>query len=392
MGSERLTRLMVPSLTLAVFATQPCETILSLLLIDIAETFKAEIGVMGQIRTTSGLLTLVTALIIGVLSMRINHKTLLVTGLGFFVASGIGCSLAQDYTTMLAAYSLSGIGLAMVGPMSLALVGEHVPLDRRAHAVGYITAGGASSFLVGGPIMNYVTRFGGWRSAFLLYMLPVAVIGLALTWLAIPSKISTSEETDTGSYLDGIRQVVTNRSALACLLGALLSKATWQGVISYGISYYREWYQIPKGWASLILSGLALGFIVSALLGGRLVNRFGRKPITVFSFLMVGVLSILYMNAPFYWLSMAIFLTMGVMSGVRRNASQSLALEQVPAYRGSMMALSTASNNLGSILGAGIGGAVLLTSDYPIIGVVLGILGVLSALVIKLFASDPTEE
>jgi len=392
MGSERLTRLMVPSLTLAVFATQPCETILSLLLIDIAETFKAEIGVMGQIRTTSGLLTLVTALIIGVLSMRINHKTLLVTGLGFFVASGIGCSLAQDYTTMLAAYSLSGIGLAMVGPMSLALVGEHVPLDRRANAVGYITAGGASSFLVGGPIMNYVTRFGGWRSAFLLYMLPVAVIGLALTWLAIPSKISTSEETDTGSYLDGIRQVVTNRSALACLLGALLSKATWQGVISYGISYYREWYQIPKGWASLILSGLALGFIVSALLGGRLVNRFGRKPITVFSFLMVGVLSILYMNAPFYWLSMAIFLTMGVMSGVRRNASQSLALEQVPAYRGSMMALSTASNNLGSILGAGIGGAVLLTSDYPIIGVVLGILGVLSALVIKLFASDPTEE
>ncbi len=392
MGSERLTRLMVPSLTLAVFATQPCETILSLLLIDIAETFKAEIGVMGQIRTTSGLLTLVTALIIGVLSMRINHKTLLVTGLGFFVASGIGCSLAQDYTTMLAAYSLSGIGLAMVGPMSLALVGEHVPLDRRAHAVGYITAGGASSFLVGGPIMNYVTRFGGWRSAFLLYMLPVAVIGLALTWLAIPSKISTSEETDTGSYLDGIRQVVTNRSALACLLGALLSKATWQGVISYGISYYREWYQIPKGWASLILSGLALGFIVSALLGGRLVNRFGRKPITFFSFLMVGVLSILYMNAPFYWLSMASFLTMGVMSGVRRNASQSLALEQVPAYRGSMMALSTASNNLGSILGAGIGGAVLLTSDYPIIGVVLGILGVLSALVIKLFASDPTEE
>ena len=392
MGSERLTRLMVPSLTLAVFATQPCETILSLLLIDIAETFKAEIGVMGQIRTTSGLLTLVTALIIGVLSMRINHKTLLVTGLGFFVASGIGCSLAQDYTTMLAAYSLSGIGLAMVGPMSLALVGEHVPLDRRANAVGYITAGGASSFLVGGPIMNYVTRFGGWRSAFLLYMLPVAVIGLALTWLAIPSKISTSEETDTGSYLDGIRQVVTNRSALACLLGALLSKATWQGVISYGISYYREWYQIPKGWASLILSGLALGFIVSALLGGRLVNRFGRKPITFFSFLMVGVLSILYMNAPFYWLSMAIFLTMGVMSGVRRNASQSLALEQVPAYRGSMMALSTASNNLGSILGAGIGGAVLLTSDYPIIGVVLGILGVLSALVIKLFASDPTEE
>ena len=52
----------------------------------------------------------------------------------------------------------------------------------------------------------------------------------------------------------------------------------------------------------------------------------------------------------------------------------------------------TASNNLGSILGAGISGAVLLRSDYPLIGVVLGLIGVMSALVIRLFASDPTEE
>jgi DHA1 family inner membrane transport protein len=275
--------------------------------------------------------------------------------------------------------------------MSLALVGEHVPLDRRAGAVGVITAGGASAFLVGGPVINYVTRFGGWRSAFLLYMLPVALVGLALIWLAIPSNTSTSEGRDTGSYLDGIRQVVTNRSALACLLAILLSKATWQGVLSYGISFYREWFQIPKGWASLILSGLALSFIFTALLAGRLVNRFGRKRTTYISFLGVGLLSILYMNAPAYWLSLAIFMAMGVISGARRSASISLALEQVPEYRGSMMALNTASNNLGSILGAGIGGAVLLRSDYPLIGVVLGILGVLSALVIRLFASDPTE-
>jgi len=392
MGSERLRRFMVPSLALAVFATGPCESILSLLLIDIAETFKAEIGVMAQIRTTAGLLSLVAALILGVLSMRINHRTLLLTGLGFFVASGIGCSLAQNYTTILATYSLSGIGLAMVGPMALALVGEHVPLDRRADAVGVITAGGASAFLVGGPVINYVTRFGGWRSAFLLYMLPVALIGLALTWLVIPSNPSTSKEGDTGSYLDGIRQVVTNRSALACLLAILLSKATWQGVLSYGISFYREWFKVPKGWASLILSGLALGFIFSALLAWRLVKRFGRKRTTYLSFLGVGLLSIVYMNAPAYWLSLAIFMVMGVISGARRSASISLALEQVPEYRGSMMALNTASNNLGSILGAGIGGAVLLRSGYPLIGVVLGILGVLAALVIRLFASDPTKE
>ena len=83
---------------------------------------------------------------------------------------------------------------------------------------------------------------------------------------------------------------------------------------------------------------------------------------------------------------------MGVISGARRSASVSLALEQVPEYRGSMMALNTAANNLGSILGAGIGGAVLLAYDYPLIGIVLGILSVLAALVIRLYAVDPTEK
>ena len=392
MGSERLSRLTVPSFALAVFATGPCESILSLLLIDIAEAFNAEIGVMAQIRTTAGMLSLVAALVLGVLSMRVNHRTLLLTGLGFFVASGAGCYLAQDYTTMLAAYSLSGIGLAMAAPMALALVGEHVPLDRRAGAVGFITAGGASAFLVGGPVINFVTRFGGWRSAFLLYMIPVALIGIALILLVIPSSPGASEGAETGSYLDGVRQVVTNRSAMACLLGILLSKATWQGVLSYGISFYRERFQVPKGGASLILSGLALAFIFSALLAGRLVDRFGRRRTTYLSFLGVGVTSILYMNAPAYGLSLAVFMAMGVISGARRSVSTGLALEQIPEYRGSMMALNTAANNLGSILGAGIGGAVLLAYDYPLIGVVLGLLSVVAALVIRLYARDPTEE
>jgi hypothetical protein len=59
---------------------------------------------------------------------------------------------------------------------------------------------------------------------------------------------------------------------------------------------------------------------------------------------------------------------------------------------GYMMALNTASDNLDSILGAGIGGAVLLAYDYPLIGIVLGLLSVLAAMAIRLYAIDPTEE
>lgn len=51
-------KLFLPSL--AGFATQPPETILSLLLIDIADSFKTTIGTMGQIRTATAITALIS--------------------------------------------------------------------------------------------------------------------------------------------------------------------------------------------------------------------------------------------------------------------------------------------------------------------------------------------
>lgn len=391
-GDGSVSKLFLPSLVLAGFATQPAETILSLLLIDIAESFDTTAGSMGQIRTTAAILTLISAISMGVFSIKIRHKTLLLVGLGCFIASGIGCSLARDYSTMLATYSLSGVGLAMVSPMAFALIGRHVPLEKRANATGFFIAGNASSFMVGGPVLGYLTRIGGWRYGFLFYMLPIALVGAVLIWLGVPSEDSPSSSSDAGSYMDGLKTLLSNRSVLACLLGGLLAKATWQGVISYGVSFYRDRFQLSRGWASLVLSGIALAFIVGVLGSGRLINRFGRKTVTFYSFLLTGVFSVFYMNLSLFMVSIVVLLIMGLMSGFRRNAGQSLSLEQVPRYRGSMMSLSTAGDSLGSALGAGLGGLVLLMGDYWLIGLVLGLLGVFSSFIIRFYAMDPTEK
>jgi predicted MFS family arabinose efflux permease len=389
-GDGSVSKLFLPSLVLAGFATQPPETILSLLLIDIAESFNTTVGTMGQIRTTAAVLTLISAVSMGVLSIKMRHKTLLLAGLVCFIVSGIGCSLARDFSTMLATYSLSGIGLAMVSPMAFALIGRHVPLEKRANATGFFIAGNASSFMVGGPVLSYLTRIGGWRYAFLFYMLPIALAGAVLSWFGVPSEDSPPSSSGSGSYMDGVNTLLSNRSVLACLLGGLLAKATWQGVISYGVSFYRDRFQLSRGWASLVLSGIALAFIVGVLGSGRLINRLGRKTVTFYSFLSTGVFSVFYMNLPMFTVSVVVILVMSLMSGFRRNAGQSLSLEQVPRYRGSMMSLSTAGDSLGSALGAGLGGLILTTGGYWRVGLVLGLLGVFSSLIIRFYAVDPT--
>ena len=386
---KEISRLFLPSLVLAGFATQPPETILSLLLIEISESFNTPFGTMAQIRTTAALLTLITAITMGLLSIRIKHKTLLLSGLAFLIISGTGCSIANNYTTILIAYSLSGIGLAMVSPMAFALIGKHIPTEKRANATGYFIAGNASSFVVGGPVLSYLTQNNDWRAAFQFYMLPLAILGFALCFFGIPTE-GKMIRGGKHSVIDGFRRLVSNKSVIACLLGGLLAKATWQGVISYGVTYYREYFQLSKIWGSLVLSGIAFSFILGVLSSGRFINRYGRKKVTVVSFFLTGLFSVFYMLIGLFWVSITVILVMGVMSGFRRNAGQSLSLEQLPDLRGSMMSLSSAADSLGSVLGAGLGGYILMVGEFWMIGAALGLVGVLSAIIINYLAIDPS--
>ena len=72
-------------------------------------------------------------------------------------------------------------------------------------------------------------------------------------------------------------------------------------------------------------------------------------------------------------------------------ASSSLTLEQVPRFRGTMMSLFSAVYSLGSALGAGVGGLVLLLYDYGFVGISLGAIGIASAIVFYLLTIDPTK-
>jgi len=129
-------RLFLPSLAFSYFAAGPLGVLVSLLLIDIGETFGVSEGVMGQINTLYSIVAVVIALLMGILSLRFKHKSLLLTGLLFISISALGCLVASDFNWMLVSYSLSGLGWAMVSPMCVTMIGEHFPLEKRASAVG----------------------------------------------------------------------------------------------------------------------------------------------------------------------------------------------------------------------------------------------------------------
>lgn len=384
-------RLFFPSLVMSRFATTPPGIVLSFLLIEIGLTFGLSVGVTGQVGTARSIAGVVSSLLMGILSVRFKHKSLLITGLLLFSVSILGCSLASNFVLLLVFYGLIGLGGAMVMPMTTTLVAEHLPLQKRASALGSLMATLSVSYLIGSQVIRFISNLGGWRLSFLVYALPFPLLSLLLVFKGLPSE-SESKQTSLskGRLIDGFKGVLSNRSADACLVSNVLSSAAWQGILLYSISFYRQQFLVSKGIASYLMIGASMSYTLGALISSRFVNRFGRKPVTSISAFMAGIFIFSFTIVPHLWISVALNLTGCLFAGIRVTAYSSLTIEQVPKFRGTMMSISAASANMGSALGSGLGGLALLLYNYEAVGPSLGLLGLASAIIVYLIVVDLT--
>lgn len=385
-------KLFLPSLVASNFASNTITVLVALLLIDIGNTFNTPVGVTGQINTAYSVVAFVFALLTGVLSVKFNHKSLLLVGVLLLTVSALGCFLASDFTAMLAFYSLSGVGYAMALPMAFTMVGEHLPLEKRAQAIGWIVAGGALVYVVGAPIIALMSAFGGWRFPLLGLVLPVLLISLLIAFLGLQSASSMDRQItlNTKSHLS-FKEIFLNRSAVACLVGDTLRSAAFVAIWLYATSFFRQRFLIPTELASLVLLGGALSNVLGSLSTGRFVNRFGRKPSTVFAASLSGIFTASYVFACSFSLSLLLMLMAGWFFGMTVSSANSLALEQIPRLRGTMMSIDSAVVNIGSALGSMAGGLALLYLSYEGLGSVLGAIGISAATIYWLLTKDPTK-
>lgn len=385
--------LFLPSLAISYFATSPIGIVTGLFLLKMAETFSVDRGFMGQINTFSSIVSVVFALLMGVLSVRFRHKSLLFIGLSFLGASAVGCYLSWDFNSVFLSYSLSGAGIAMVTPMTIALVGENLALRKRASAVGWVLAGGSLAYVIGAPIMGLLAGFGGWRMSLLGFVIPFSVLSLILAFAGIPSQPPNYNlSAGKSSSVESLKEIVSNRSAVGCLLGNVFRNAAFMAILLYGPSFFIERFSLSESIASFVILGGALSFTFGSVVAGSMVNKYGRKFSTVLTALLAGFFTISYAFLPNIWLSLALNFTAAWFMGMLASAASSLTLEQVPRFRGSMMSISSAATSLGSAVGAAVGGMALIWYDYDVLGAILGAMGIVAAMVFYLVTKDPACE
>ena len=343
----------------------------------------------GQLNTFSAILSFIASLLMGVLSIRHSSKKLLITGKAIFILGTLGCAFASQFSIMLMFYALVGFGVSMIIPMISTIIAEIYTLKRRATVIGYSMASGALSFVIGPLIITYISGIGGWRLPFLTFILPTVLLSTGLSIKSLPSSALNLESSYNMSFLNSFREILVQRSVVACLLGTALAAACWQAIVFYSASFLRQRFSLSSDFTSLFIVFGALTYTIGSLISGWMVNKYGRKRTTVISSLFAGVFTLWFLNVTNLWQSISLAFIGSLFSGVRASSSSSLTLEQIPRYRGAIMSLSSATGNIGIAIGAGLGGLILLWYDYEMLGILLGALGIFAAIIYQLLVIEP---
>ena len=139
----------------------------------------------GLLATVTFFVAAVTAVRTGRWADRLGARTLLAVMFGGAVLAMLLAAVAPDYTVLLLAMVLSGLGQVMANPATNRLIRLHVPAHRRASWLGVKQAGVQAAQLVAGLTFPALGLLLGWRTA-----VTVAAGGVLLLlvhgWLTVP--------------------------------------------------------------------------------------------------------------------------------------------------------------------------------------------------------------
>jgi|GEM_PF-489056 len=387
-------RLFVPLVALTSFASFTANNVLGLLLTDIASTFRgssgpAAVGITGQLSTINSVAEVVFAIAMVVLALRFRHKLLYLVGTGLVVVSAVGNFLAPTLVWMQFFFALEGIGSVFISIMGLTMIGDLLPSEKKAKAVSYIVSATFLGGVVSAPIIYFATGFGGWRYAFLIYALPLSVLSLVLGFFAIPSSSFKQQVAIKGEvYVKALKQVFLNRSAALVLLAQIFVAGPTYG--PFVLAYYRVHFSVPTSSTVYIFIGALSAFFIGSIVTGQIVNRVGRKRLTIIGVFMSGFFLMLLFFMPDIRVALTLNMLSTFSGGLTASALLALALDQVPKSRSTMMSLTNVFSKIGwSVAPAFAGLMLVIFSSYQALGIIGAVGGAIAAFIFAFSKENP---
>lgn len=286
-----------------------------------------------------------------------RRKALCVSLLGLMIGTALG-GVASNFHWLLGARLLAGFFGGPATSLSISIVADLIPPERRGRAMGAVMSAFSVASVLGVPIGLILAERGGWRLPFFA----VGAAGLLLTafayWVLPPLRGHLKYPGQLKDALSGLRHLASRKLVRASWAMTGLSMLAGFLIVPNFPTYLTQNLGLPlTGIKSLYAIGGATSFLVMRL-SGRWVDRYGSYRVGSFaSVLLMGVLFFYTVHfipgTPVLLMFVAFMAAMGF-----RNVSISTLASKVPEgferarFQSVQSAVQHAASALGGILSA----------------------------------------
>lgn len=264
-----------------------------------------------------------------------------------FIIGTLLCGLANNYEMLLAARVLTGAFGGVLGALSLSIVSDVIPLERRASAMGKVMAAFSAASVLGVPLGIFLANYWDWHFPFFF----LAGIGLPV-WLLIMKNIPnltghlSEKKSNPIQTLQGIFEVRNHWKALffgfILMLGhfSIIPFISPYMVSNVGFSEKQlTWIYFVGGLLTLFTSPLV----------GKLADKYGRfRMYAIFAaFCCLPIFLITNLGPSPIWKALIVSGLFFIATGGRMVPMQAMVSAAVsPKIRGSFMTLNSSVQQL----------------------------------------------
>ncbi|MBI3511961.1 MAG: MFS transporter [Bacteroidetes bacterium] len=286
---------------------------------------------------------------------------------GFLIGTG-ACACAQTYSFFIGARIFTGFFGGVAGAIILSIVGDVIPLERRARGMGILMAGFSLASIVGVPMGIVLAENFNWHVAF--YMIcgigvPVYLM-IIFTIPSITIHLQNKNEQKKNLY----RVVFSNRNQVRALLFSLSVVIAHFGIIPYISDYLvnNMKFDLKTQVVFMYVIGGMLT-VVAAPLIGKLADRHGRYKVLIVlnAFAIIPIFLISHFNSHSFWAMIGTASMFFIFSGGRMVPSSTMVTSAIePEHRGGFMGLNSAVQQLG-VASTTIIGGLIIKNDHGIL-------------------------
>lgn len=292
---------------------------------------------------------------------RFDRKRVLLFGYSGFIIGTLGCAIAPTYTLLMLARIIAGLFGGLIGAQVLSIIGDTFPYEKRATAMGSLTAAFSVASVVGVPLGLYLATVFSWHAPFLLAGSLAIVINL-LAMKFVPSIAGHVQKYERSKVFDAYKNILADRNQQRGILLSVVMMLGHFSIIPFIATYLVAnvgFTEQQITWVYLLGGGLT---IFTSPLIGKVADRRGKFPVFALFCTLTLIPVFLITNMPPIAVGLALVVTtfFFIVVGGRMIPMQAMVTSVVPAsQRGGFMSINSSIVQLGSGLASLMAGVII---------------------------------